>query len=554
MYKDKILILLAVFLVPNIFLFHLYKQNLFLGNIFFSNVVLFAAVFSLVSMFCFFFLRLISGSYQGAFIPLVLFWLVFWLFEPIYNFMVIYFTEFSSSVLISVIGVGLILLAAILRRYRQSFDKYCATFNTLALIICVLFFYNFLVAFSALTVSHSESLFYVKKDFIVDDSLPNPDIYWIHLDGMMDLDTTKRIFGHDPSAIRQELNNRGFKINEDAFLYAGSTVYGVAAMLSPAFYDSYFGSFLNWAFDTRRAIHLDPSIPFTIISDRLIYDGVCLVKDVAPYMELFHAFEQTGYTITFVGNSLDIWTSRALHRWYELRRALRGEPWLLVNDYLGEAAVTFAEQAGDLFNLLSMATPLPDIGITIDNARWYEVNVDEYIVSKLLEQTSQSRITYPRFEQSHERDLYRATLDILDVPSPKLSYLTFNFTHASMWILFKENPDQYRYSADLYVPAFEYGIQVMLNVIDLILEYNPNAIIILQADHGLNQSDPLHELMELGWSFEDTFQGARYSTFSAVRIPELYGGLDEPLDPLNISRELVNRFVGFNYPLISKER
>ena len=35
-----------------------------------------------------------------------------------------------------------------------------------------------------------------------------------------------------------------------------------------------------------------------------------------------------------------------------------------------------------------------------------------------------------------------------------------------------------------------------------------------------------------------------YSTVSAVRIPEKYGSLTEPLDPLDITRYLVNHFVG----------
>jgi hypothetical protein len=38
---------------------------------------------------------------------------------------------------------------------------------------------------------------------------------------------------------------------------------------------------------------------------------------------------------------------------------------------------------------------------------------------------------------------------------------------------------------------------------------------------------------------------------SAVRIPEIWGGLEKPLDPLDISRVLVNRYVGKNYELVT---
>jgi len=53
----------------------------------------------------------------------------------------------------------------------------------------------------------------------------------------------------------------------------------------------------------------------------------------------------------------------------------------------------------------------------------------------------------------------------------------------------------------------------------------------------------------MGWSDEDV-RRQQLSAFSAVRIPQIYGGLDAPLDPRNISRELVNRFVGENYELL----
>jgi hypothetical protein len=42
------------------------------------------------------------------------------------------------------------------------------------------------------------------------------------------------------------------------------------------------------------------------------------------------------------------------------------------------------------------------------------------------------------------------------------------------------------------------------------------------------------------------------SVISAVRIPKRWGGLDQPLDPLDISRVLVNRYVGENYKLVEE--
>ena len=100
--------------------------------------------------------------------------------------------------------------------------------------------------------------------------------------------------------------------------------------------------------------------------------------------------------------------------------------------------------------------------------------------------------------------------------------------------------------------AHAYSINIVLNAIDLILEQDPNAVIVIQSDHGLHIPDTQEFLQEQGFSDEELFLLIN-STMSAVRIPEQYGGLGEPLDPRNISRELVNRFVGPNYQLLPNE-
>lgn len=104
---------------------------------------------------------------------------------------------------------------------------------------------------------------------------------------------------------------------------------------------------------------------------------------------------------------------------------------------------------------------------------------------------------------------------------------------------------------DLYPLAYEYSNEVMFNMIDLILEHNPNAIIVIQADHGMHLHGTQRQLLAEGFTEEEVAH-IQNSVLSAVRIPEQYGGLDEPLDPRNITRELVNRFVGENYQLIAR--
>lgn len=83
---------------------------------------------------------------------------------------------------------------------------------------------------------------------------------------------------------------------------------------------------------------------------------------------------------------------------------------------------------------------------------------------------------------------------------------------------------------------------MMLGMIERVIEENPTAIIIIQGDHGIHYF-ARSELAEQGFTDEQMIE-INFSTISAVRIPEKYGTLSEPLDPLDITRYLVNHYVG----------
>jgi hypothetical protein len=89
----------------------------------------------------------------------------------------------------------------------------------------------------------------------------------------------------------------------------------------------------------------------------------------------------------------------------------------------------------------------------------------------------------------------------------------------------------------------------MLASIDEILARNPDAVIVLQADHGLHRGITQEFMVEIGVEHDYIMEMA-YSVFTAMRIPESLGGLDAPVAPLNVTRVLVNRFVGQNYNMV----
>ncbi|MBQ4419010.1 MAG: hypothetical protein II870_05175, partial [Synergistaceae bacterium] len=92
--------------------------------------------------------------------------------------------------------------------------------------------------------------------------------------------------------------------------------------------------------------------------------------------------------------------------------------------------------------------------------------------------------------------------------------------------------------------------KVLINMIDLILAKDPDAVIIIQSDHGLHGNNE----QEFKAAFPDKFNSNTAkelwnSTMSAIRVPDKFKTGEEHYalnNPLNITRYLVNNFVGAN--------
>ena len=99
-----------------------------------------------------------------------------------------------------------------------------------------------------------------------------------------------------------------------------------------------------------------------------------------------------------------------------------------------------------------------------------------------------------------------------------------------------------------YPPQHRYAQKILIDAIDTILEKDPNAVIVVQGDHGLhgNTQEDFTAAFGEGAKAEELWN----CVISAIRVPEQYQNGEEQFaasNPLNMSRYLVNRFVGKNY-------
>jgi len=174
----------------------------------------------------------------------------------------------------------------------------------------------------------------------------------------------------------------------------------------------------------------------------------------------------------------------------------------------------FLGSAGDLPRLLNLTTPLTITPI----AERMEIEVGQLVYNyELLAQ-----FTWTSFIDTHVSQLWRH--------DPTIAARDPTVVH-------------------VYPLAYARIARRALDYVDTVFEENPNAVIILQADHGFHSQLTQSHLLNQGYSLDQVIE-LNHSVFSAVRIPPEYGVLDAPIAPLNITRELVNRFVGENYTLL----
>jgi len=502
----------------------------------------------------FFLTRWVLRTSEGSLLIPLGFWVMFWTFENVYSVIINFSNTLDRVLLLTFIIAGLIFAIIFFHRYNPPFAKIGLAFIILSMYIVMLFIFNFSQVINhEITLTrarrYSEENLLIKRDFNINYDLPKPNIYWLHMDEMISLNSFERFFGTSQDSLREELNRRGFVINEDAILGSGSSCLALASLLLPAFYDSGYGEILDEApiFDEAGNMQLFERIG--IINSRLAHNGFNLVENVAPYAELIQSLSLAGYETTNIAINHGVIGSTPFDRFYDIF-SVTEHPLQLRMPLSGWNYMLF--QSGDLPQLLrlsSFLSVIPERLFNITNtSQWPHVGWHTYEVDRWLTSFVSNTVD--------EEQIYRMLIDTrVNSFNPRFTLVTVLLAHVTHWPIHNPNVSRrvnYWELGDtyerlyLYELAYEYAAAVMLNSIDMILENDPNAIIVIQSDHGIKAGQIL---LDLGFSHEEALE-LYISVLGAVRIPPQYGGLDAPLAPLNISRELVNRFVGLNYELL----
>jgi len=395
--------------------------------------------------------------------------------------------------------------------------------------------------------------FHRQEFFITVPPDERPNIYWIHADGMVGFDTMYHFFGDGQEDFRNSLRDRGFWFNETAYFDAwGTTHIAIPTLMSPFYYDRV----LAWQLDPAYA----ESIPKN--EDLLENPDLRLDLNFAAYRyamqrnETIMAFNAAGYSTATI-SAIDIYFYPTVDRFYEHEFRLTS------NRELGEIVyhVEVVSSFRYLINLLSLIAPLPepmDPDVRAFLNMLTRMGFEDTEIERQVDMFSELDVDSESRQQLEKWNIRADSLyDTFEMDAPGFTLLDFCMAHSPFrydengnFLAGGEAGNPERYPAHHIFTA-----QTLLKYLDIIIDNDPDAIIVIQSDHGIKPST-LEEFPHVFDLTEDLTRALINQIMSAVRLPEekLTADAIEILsDPRNISRFLMNNFIGVNYEYIPSQ-
>jgi len=426
----------------------------------------------------------------------------------------------------------------ILYQFIKRFDveNFIIPFAVFLLTLLILNISNFVISQSKSSEFSGEVK--VKENFNIDRTLPNPNIYWLFADGMLGFDAMEKYFNYPQNSFRQSLNDRGFVINSSANFESGhATRISIPVLMSPDYYDTYLNKPLS---NHEGAMQLREGTDYSLFEAR-INNELIKAFDLKSYTTIAMSLNESNfvpitdlfYYVHHIGTTGNIATEPILVK----------KP--SVDDGFKKNTI-YAKNLADLF--------LGELCHMFTSYYIRSANRIEIPLSTQFEETSSVLLGSDdaKVYSSLIKSIYDALYSNVS-KEPKLTIIHNMMAHSPF--TYNENGimSERKSFFDItnYPQHHVYTAKVTINIIDMILEADENAVIILQADHGLHTLSA--EAINEGLSTHGAEVEIWNSVISAIRIPNRYTTAEIEYvnsNPKNISRFLVNSYVGDNYDYI----
>lgn len=320
-----------------------------------------------------------------------------------------------------------------------------------------------------------------------EESIAPPDIFYILLDGYGREDVLRQMYDYDNGPFIEFLRDKGFTVDDAARSNYSQTLLSL-------------GSTLNLGYLTEYLAHFDLSSHI----DRRPLMWATKNNRVAAFLK------DRGYTT--VAMSSGYWGTEPHNP-----------------DVLYKTRFSLSESENALLGL----TPIPDVLGLFGFHPFHEFhrnriryNLDA--VSKSLEVAS-PKFVFAHFLCPHPPFVFDETGG---PTKPFVGYVAFNDgDHKVAWEI---SAQQYRKA---YKAQITYLNSQIIKVVNDIIEASPDAVIIIQGDHG-----PGSELIQA--SAEATNAKERLAILNAIRMPKVQTGLYNGMTPVNTFRAVFNAYFG----------
>lgn len=451
-------------------------------------------------------------------------------------FMFLHFIIYDLWIL-AIIGIVVLIIAFVFRKI--SFKEYILVF------INMFFTFMFLFTFSQALFRFFDLLINTNHDnadytVLVDKKIESkPNIYYVHCDGMMSMEAMTKYFDYNDKNLNDYLESNNFIINRNIVLPVGHrTQKSLVALFNPYYYDKKEKKFLE-------EYEKNTDNPKYKVTNYITYEEL---RDKRLNSELLQGLSSAKYTTYGVG-IYSQYSSLNTDYYYDF-------------NYFGSSRK---------HNEKNLKLSLIDKNVSenvLNNYINYQITIDvnpnesiikdmgfDYFASKFKSVKNRridlSNYSYLNSTSNEKTKMVVEGLSYVfdDTSDNKFVFVDFDLNH--LYISFDKDGNEiedYDNFKDSYRDNYIYISYLLTDLIQYIKDNDNNSIIVLQSDHGIHILD-CNELKEsLNVEDKDCYD-IRNSMFSSIYVPDSFknGNEDVLSNPLNISRYLINNYVGENY-------
>jgi len=527
----------------------LYLTNI--NNVSLLFVLLLAVVYMIGTAAVYFISLFISRSALVSFGVCVIAWIGLSMSEGIITGLlsgIPFATVIYSAVLLGVMCLGGFGILKASQEFELSSKKLS---KILIALVAVLLVINIIpiVAYNITSADAAVSDASEGMTFVVDDSLDHPNIYWIHAESMVGETVLEKYWGEDTVGFTDKLEERGFYVNHEAYVSAPPhTADVLPSLFSPTYYDS--------------NAHYYPKDWYA--TDTVPNRDLCL-ETMTSNHEFISAFNNVGYNTVSVFNPNDlryIKSPSQIIYYYDTNGVFVGVDQKDVSSIENLIYYDLVQQEGFVkYGAYPLYVLMSRLHVSEKLSDMYRNNLDRISIDYISDIEKQSILqdTYWLTHFGYSSFVSAISYTVDNTKNPTLTLMYGEFAHEGYSInengsnlIEKSTPRLWD-----YYNQYLFSEQLILYIVDVILDADSNAVIIIQGDHGPHtlKKDNVNELVE---TFGEDVNPTEFwnHVLSAVRIPEQYQTEDYPeaiQNPRNIVRYLVNSYVGENYEYIPVE-